>query len=149
MSTILIRITPATALYLVKDLVKTWQQSGEIYPRVRTYLLYMIFLANSMKRDWKSVDGEFTIACVLRAPTEIADRVQGTRYVCEVAYYRDGLKVPDVFRFPANQTYAKQIYECYIANRNRRMNVPIKLVASDNTVELADIDKLVEANYGA
>ena len=151
MTRTLIRITSETAIYLLKDLITTYQDSGERYSRVRTLLMYLIFLVKARENGWKSVDGSLTISAILIAPATHAERTKGEMFSCKVGYYREGINKINTFSFPIDRHWARVLYKTYETARAKEDEYsigPIELIAAQDITPLIDIDDMVKRNYG-
>lgn len=151
MTKLLIRITPETAIYLLKDVIKTYQNAEGEYAKVRTLLMYLIFLVKARENGWKSVDGSLTISALLITPASVSDRRKGEMFCCKVGYYREGINKINKFSFPVDRFWAKMLYNTYEAVRariNEHSFDQIELLAAQDIDNLIDIKDMVLRNYG-
>lgn len=151
MARLLIRITPDTAVYLLKDIIETYQDSGMRYEKTRTFLMYLIFLVNARANGWKSVDGSLTISAILMAPISLSERKKGQMFSCKIGYYREGINKINTFSFPVDMYWARALYKTYEDARERvgrHSFDPIELMAAQDTDHLIDIRDMVLRNYG-
>lgn len=151
MTKLVIRITAETAIYLLKDIIRTYQDVDGNYSKVRTYLMYLIFLVKAKENGWRSVDESLAITAILLAPLDMEARERGEMFLCRVGYYRSGIKNIDTFSFPVDKYWAKMLYENFTAIRGRLKDSPfdpIELRAAQDTEHLIDIEDMVLRNYG-
>ena len=151
MTRMAIRITSETAIYLLRDIISTYQDAEGNYNKVRTYLMYLIFLVRARENGWKSVDESFTITALLMAPANQIDRDNGEMFSCKVGYYREGINKVDAFSFPADKYWAKILYQNFVAIRGRLKDNPfdpIELSVARDLDFLLDIEDMVLRNYG-
>lgn len=148
MARIIIRINPETAVFLLRALVKTYQDADKEYPRVMTYILYLIFLVNAMAHGWKSVDNSLTMTAVLVAPANIKEMRRGENYYCKVGYYRSGINNIDSIQFPADPYWVKLLIQYHSTVILNGMAETIGLKVAENKDSLANIDHIVERGLG-